>query len=79
MRRIVPVSSITEINMGETEDGMYQIVFLWGDGEGKIYFMESEEVLNTFFSECVEPYLGDPRVYAWSFDDNDNLPSIIIK
>lgn len=79
MRRIVPVSSITEINMGETEDGMYQIIFVWGEGEGKAYFVESEEILNTLFSEYVEPYLGEPSVYAWDFDDNNDLPSVIIK
>ena len=42
MKVIVPVSSIKEINMGETVDGQFQIVFEWGDEKGYAYYTDSE-------------------------------------
>ena len=78
MKVIVPVSSIKEINMGETVDGQFQIVFEWGDGKGYAYYTDSDESLNYIFENAIEPYLGMPNV-AWVFDDTVDIPTVIIR
>lgn len=79
MKRIVPVTAITEISLGQNEDGIFQLLFQWGDGEGKIYFVNSQEILDTILNELILPNLADPNVAAWLFDDEMNLPDVIVR